>query len=173
LTDLVVEQAARDRLFATLLLGRAGMLDLVDESALAGFGAVIREASNTTSGTRWEIADVENAGHRLVAEAEILCARPAVPAMLDLIEQAIEVWDELARHLIDAYYSRRTDPEEISEPLVNAYKDLCERLDLDPDDIADRLTRLLGRCHNDIVDPAAFAELLGEHADVGGRSRRW
>jgi uncharacterized Zn finger protein len=31
LTDLVVEQAARDRLFATLLLGRAGMLAPVDE----------------------------------------------------------------------------------------------------------------------------------------------
>lgn len=30
LTDLVVEHAARDRLFATLLLGQAGMLDAAD-----------------------------------------------------------------------------------------------------------------------------------------------
>lgn len=162
LTDLVVEQAMRDRLFATRLLGRAGMLDPVDESALAGFQAVIGEASATTTGTNWEIADVEHAGQRLVAEVEILRARPVVPAMLDLVEQAIVVWDELAGHLIDAYYARRIGPDEISEPLTDAYRDLCELLDLDPEEIADRLTRLLDRCHNDVVDVAAFAELLGE-----------
>jgi hypothetical protein len=145
LTDLVVQQALRDRLFATLLLGKAGMLDPADESALAAFQFAIRDASNVTIGTTWEIADVETVGHRLVAEAEILRARPPVPAMLDLIEQAIEVWDELAGHLIDAHYVRRTDPEEISGPLVDAHRDLCERLNLDPDEIADRLTRLVDR----------------------------
>jgi len=168
LTDLVVQQAVRDRLFATLLLGKAGMLDPADESALAGFQAVIRDASNATTGTRWEIADVENAGHNLVAEVEILRARPAVPGMLDLIERAIEVWDELAGHLIDAYYARRIDPEEISEALVDAHRDLCVRLDIDPDEVADRLARLLDRCPNGAVDPAAYAELLGEHAATGG-----
>ena len=86
------------------------MLAPVDESALAGFQAVIREASNVTTGTMWEIADVEDVGRRLVAEVEILRARPVVPALLDLIEQAIAVWDELAGHLIDAYYARRIDP---------------------------------------------------------------
>jgi len=172
LTDLVVEQAVRDRLFATLLLGKAGMLASVDESALVGFQDVIREASNVTTGTRWEIADVEDAGRRLVAEVEILCARPVVPAMLDLVEQAIAVWDELAGHLIDAYYARRTDPEEISEPLVEAHRDLCERLDLDPDEIAERLDRLLDRCHHDTVDPAKYSELLDEATDAVGRFSR-
>ena len=157
LTDLVVEQAVRDRLFATVLLAKADMLDPADESALAGFQAVIREAASETTGTRWETADLENAGHRLVAEVEILRARPAVPGMLDLIEQAIEVWDELAGHLIDAYYARRTDPEEISEPLVDAHRDLCARLDLDPDEIADRLARLRDRCPNGSVDPGEYA----------------
>ena len=173
LTDLVVEQAVRDRLFATLLLGKAGMLASVDESALAGFQAVIREASNVTTGTRWEIVDVEDAGRRLVAEVEILCARPVMPAMLDLIEQAIEVWDELAGHLIDSYYARRIDPEEISVPLVDAHRHLCERLDLDPEEIAERLERLLDRCHHDTVDTAMYSELLGEAADAVGRYSRW
>ena len=172
LTDLVVQQAVGDRLFATLLLGKAGMLDAADESPLAGFQAVIRDASNVTNGTRWELVDVENAGHRLVAEVEILRAHPLVPAMLDLVEEAIEVWDELAGQLIDAYYARRTDPEEIGEPLVDAHRDLCERLGLEPQDVADRVTRLLERCRNDTVDPTAYADLLGEHADTIGRSVR-
>lgn len=162
LTDLVVEQAARDRLFATRLLGRAGMLAPGDESALADFRAVVGEVSAVTTGTRWEIADVELAGQRLVAEAEILRARPVVPAMLELLEQAIEVWDELAGFLIDAYYDRRVDPDEISEPLVGAYRDLCELLGLGAEEISDRLDRLLRRCRNDVVDVAVFAELLGE-----------
>jgi len=164
LTDLVVEQAVRDRLFATLLLGKAGMLAPVDESALAGFQAAIRAASNVTTGTRWEIADVEDAGRRLVAEVEILCARPVTPALLDLIEQAIAVWDELAGHLIDSYHARRIDPEEISEPLVDAHRDLCERLELDSEEIAGRLEWLLDRCHHDTVDPARYSELLGAAA---------
>lgn len=173
LVDLVVEQAMRDRLFATRLLGKAGMLAPVDESALAGFAAVVREASAVTTGTRWEIADVEHAGQRLVAEVEILRALPVVPAMLELIEQAIEVWDELAGHLIDAYYSRRIDPDEITAPLVGAYRDLCELLDLDSEEIADRLTRLLDRCHHSGVDVGAFTELLGEHADGVRPPARW
>jgi hypothetical protein len=162
LTDLVVEQAMRDRLFATRLLGRAGMLAPVDESALEEFEAVVREVAAVTSGSRWEIADVE-----------ILRARPAVPAMLDLVEQAIEVWDELAGHLNDAYYSRRVDPDEISEPLVGAYRDLCELLDLGPEEVADRLKQLLGCCHHDVVDVDVFAELLGEHTERVRGSRRW
>ena len=172
LTDLVVEQALRDRLFATRLLGRAGLLAPVDDSALEEFEAVVGEVAAVTTGSRWEIADVEHAGQRLVAEVDILRARPAVPAMLDLVEQAIEVWDELAGHLIDAYYSRRIDPDEISEPLVGAYRDLCELLDLGPEEIADRLNRLLGCCHHEVVDVDVFAELLGEHADRVHRARR-
>jgi hypothetical protein len=57
LAGLVVAQALKDRLFATLLLGKAGMLDATDQS-LADFHAVIRDASNATTG-RWEIHDVE------------------------------------------------------------------------------------------------------------------
>jgi hypothetical protein len=173
LADLVVEYAIRDRLLATLLLGEAGMLDPADQSGLADFGAVISDASNATTGSTWGISDVENAGHRLAAEAEILCARPATPATLDLIEEAILVWDELSGYLVDAYYARRTDPEEISEPLVDAHRDLCERLNLDPDENADRLTRLVERCDHDSIDVDAYADLLGDRAGTISRSRRW
>ena len=173
LADLVVEHAVRDRLLATLLLGEAGMLDPADQSGLADFRAVISDASNATAGSTWEISDVETAGHRLAAEAEILCVRPATPAMLDLIEEAILVWDELSGYLVDAHHARRTEPEEISEPLADAHRDLCERLNLEPDEIADRLNRLIERCDSDTIDVDAYADLLGDHAGTIRRSRRW
>jgi hypothetical protein len=84
--------------------------------------------------------------------------------MLDLIEKAIEVWDELAGHLNEAYYESRTDPEEITEPLVNAHRDLCERLRLEPEEITDRLARLNERCDFNIIDIAAYADLLGDRS---------
>jgi hypothetical protein len=169
LAGLVVEQALKDRLFATLLLSEAGMLDTADQSGLADFRAVIRDTSNATTG-RWEIHDVESAGHRLATEVEILCARPAAVAMLNLVEEAILVWDDLSGHLHDAYHVRRIDPEEISEPLVEAHHDLCERLNLDPDEIAERLTHLIDQCHYDTVDASAYANLLGDRAADIGRS---
>jgi hypothetical protein len=154
LAGLVVEQALKDRLFAILLLGEAGMLDATDQGGLADFRTVIRDASNATTG-RWEIHDVERAGHRLATEVEILCARPATVPMLNLVEEAILVWDDLSGHLHDAYHVRRIDPEEISEPLVDAHRDLCERLNLDPDEITERVTRLIEQCQYDTVDRRA------------------
>ncbi|WP_376771131.1 hypothetical protein [Rhizomonospora bruguierae] len=165
LADLVAGHAVRDRLFAALLLAEAGMLDTADKSGLADFRAAVRDASQATTGSRWQISDVEAAGHRLAAEVEILCAYPANPAALDLVEEAILVWDELSGHLRDAYHITRTEPEEIAEPLVGAHRDLCERLNLDPDEIAERLNRLVECCPYDTVDVDMYADLLGEHTD--------
>ncbi|WP_433795498.1 hypothetical protein [Actinoplanes sp. CA-252034] len=143
LTELVVVQAMRDRLFATRLLGRAGMLG---EPSLTGLEDAVREASNVTGGNRWEIADVESAGLRLVAETESVIAGTPTPELLDLVERAIVVWDELAGFLIDAWEVRRTEPEEVSEPLIDAHRALCERLGLDEGEMEDRIARLAGRC---------------------------
>ena len=173
LADLVAGHAVRDRLFATLLLGEAGMLDAADTSGLADFRAAVRDASQVTTGSRWQISDVEAAGHRLAAEVEILCAHRATPTALDLVEEAIVVWDDLSGHLRDAYHITRTEPEEIAEPLVGAHRDLCERLDLDPDEIAQRLNRLLARCRYDTMNVDIYTDLLGEHADMISSSARW
>lgn len=164
LAELVAGHAARDRLFATLLLGEAGMLDAADTSGLADFRTAVRDASTVTAGSKWQISDVETTGHRLAAEVEILCAHPATPAALDLVEEAILVWDDLSGHLRDAYDITRTEPQEIAEPLVGAHRDLCERLDLASDEIAQRLYRLLARCHYNTVDVDIYADLLAEHA---------
>lgn len=165
LADLVAGHALRDRLFATLLLAEAGMLDAAGDSGVADFRAAVEDAAAVTTGSRWQISDVEAAGHRLAAEVDILCAHPATPAALDLVEEAIIVWDELSGHLRDAYHITRTEPGEIAEPLVSAHHDLCERLDLDPDDIAERLDRLTATCHYETVDVDGYADLLGAHAD--------
>ncbi|WFE56573.1 hypothetical protein [Micromonospora sp. WMMD712] len=89
---------------------------------------------------------------------------PATPDALDLVEEAILVWDDLSGHLRDAYHIARTEPQEIAEPLVGAHRYLCERLDLASDEIAQRLNRLLERCHYDTVDVDTYADLLAEHA---------
>ncbi|HEX5543418.1 MAG TPA: SWIM zinc finger family protein [Micromonospora sp.] len=173
LANLVAEHALRDRLFATLLLGEAGLLDATDHTGLNDARAAIRDASNATTGSSWQISDVEAAGHRLAAEIEILCAWPATPAMLDLVEEAILVWDDLSGYLRDAYHITHTQPEEITEPLLDTHRDLYERLNLDPDEIAHRLTRLAERCHHDTVDIDLYADLLGEYADTISRPSHW
>ncbi|MEV0900153.1 hypothetical protein [Actinoplanes sp. NPDC049802] len=155
LHELVVDQALRDRRFAALLLGRAGLLDTAGESAVAAFKTAVRAASNVTVGNRWEIVDVENAGRDLATEAEILLAHPAELGMLDLIEEAVEVWDGLVPVLDDAWEVRRSDPEEISEVLLEAHRDLCDRLDLDPGEVTDRLARLSDAC-SDVEIPGEW-----------------
>ncbi|WP_319463884.1 hypothetical protein [Micromonospora sp. RTP1Z1] len=79
LANLVVEHALGNRLFATQLLGEAGLLDPTDRTGLHDARAAIRDASNATTGSRWQISDVEAAGQQLAAEIEILCARPPPP----------------------------------------------------------------------------------------------
>ncbi len=172
LTALVVAQAAKDRLFAATLLREAGMLDAADHDALHWFRQILREVATVTSGSRWEFHDIEAAGQRLVAEVEILCVHPATLDMLDLVEQAILVWDELSGYLIDAHYIRRTEPAEISEPLIDAHIGLCEQLDLTPAELAERLDDLVNRCHYDTLNTDAYADLLADHADIFRRPHR-
>jgi hypothetical protein len=159
--DLIVTHAAQDRLFAATLLRMAGLLEPCGESALQDFRLALREVSNATTG-RWQISDVETAGQRLAAEAEILCAHPASEAALELVEKALLVWDELSGHLHDGYYDRRIDPEEVGYPLTEAHRTLCERLGLNPGEVAERVTALVGRCNYDTLDVEAYSELLSD-----------
>jgi hypothetical protein len=130
---------------------------------------VLREVPNATT-RRWQISDVETAGQRLAAKAEILCAHAASEAALELVEKAILVWDDLSGHLHDAYYDRRIDPEEVGYPLTEAHRTLCERLGLDPGEVAERVIALVGRCSYDTLDIEAYSELLSDE-DFGALSR--
>lgn len=153
LAALVVDQAADDRLFATTLLRTAGMLDAADhDDAHHRFGEVLEQTAAVTSGSRWQIPDVEEAGLRLAAEVAVLCELPATTDALDLVERAILVWDGLAEHLIDAYEVRKIDPDDVGAPLVEAYIDLFEQLDTDPAELSQRLGQLADKCPNGTVD---------------------
>ncbi|GLH99338.1 hypothetical protein Pa4123_46130 [Phytohabitans aurantiacus] len=153
LAALVVDQAADDRLFATVLLRTAGMLDAADhEDAQRRLRVLVETSAVVTRGPYWEISHVEEAGLRLAAEATVLCELPATTEALDLVERAILVWDGLAGHLIDAHEVRGVDPEEVGNPLVEAYIDLFEQLDPDPAELSQRLSQLADKCPNGTVD---------------------
>jgi hypothetical protein len=142
LTDLVVEHALRDRLFATRLLAGAGLVESADES---GLRAAIEEAKRVTAG-RSGVAEVEAAGDALVAEVEILAAQPGTVAVLDVVEKAIEVWDEMSVRPDDG-----AAPEDIGDLLVEAHREFCERLGLPAAEIDARVRRLAERCTNGTV----------------------
>jgi hypothetical protein len=161
-SDLIIAHAARDRLFAATLLRAAGLLEPTSgEPALRDFRLVLREVSNVTTG-RWQISDVETAGQRLAAEAEILCVHLASEAALELVEEAILVWDDLSGHLHDAHHHRRIDPEDVGYPLTEAHRALCEQLGLDSGEVAERVTALVGRCDYETLDVEAYSELLSD-----------
>lgn len=151
LAALVVEEAVRDRLFAARLLGEAGLLDpAAAAEGLKDFRAAVTDASNSTTG-EWGLADIVAAGVRLAEEVEILLAFPASTAALDLVEEAILVWDELSGHLIDGYAHVDMTPDEVAEPLVAAHRELCERLGLDEEEIAARVGELADECEYDTM----------------------
>jgi hypothetical protein len=153
LAALVVDQAVDDRLFATVLLRTAGMLDVADhDDAHRRFRLLVEQAAAVTSGSRWQIPELEAAGERLAAEAAVLCELPATAAALDLVEQAILVWDDLAGHLIDAHEVASIDPEDVGTPLTEAYADLFEQLNPDPAELEQRLSQLADKCGNGMVD---------------------
>jgi hypothetical protein len=164
LSALVVEQATQDRLFAATLLRWAGMLDAPDDEAVTQFRNVIRYAADVTNQDRWELSDIVAAGNTLVSEVQILTVRPATLDMLDLIEEAIIVWDGLSTHLHDAYRVRTTDPDEIGDPLADAHLRVCEQLALDPIELAHRLAELIDKCGFDLCldAPDAYVDLLGD-----------
>src|SRR5258708_22000408 len=86
LFTLVVEQAGKDRLFATTLLDRAGLLDSLDDATVIAFRDRVRRAVNVVNSDRWELSDLADAGRQLVADVEVLTVRPATPDLLDLVE---------------------------------------------------------------------------------------
>jgi uncharacterized Zn finger protein len=176
LVTLVVEQAGKDRLFATTLLDQAGLLDSLDDATVTAFRDGVRRAMNVVNSDRWELSDLADAGRQLVAEVEVLTVRPATPELLDLVEEAILAWDGMSGDLHDAHHVRTTDPKEISASLAVAHLRVCEQLHLDPYEFAEHLADLVNRCEYDTVPdvPQAYAHLLGAAGvDTFEQLRRW
>lgn len=176
LVTLVVEQAGKDRLFATTLLDQAGLLDSLDDATVTAFRDGVRRAMNVVNSDRRELSDIADAGRQLVAEVEVLTVRPATPELLDLVEEAILAWDGMSGDLHDAHHVHTTDPKEISASLAVAHLRVCEQLHLDPYEFAEHLADLVNRCEYDTVPdvPQAYAHLLcAAGVDTFEQLRRW
>ncbi|HEY6797126.1 MAG TPA: hypothetical protein VI248_20840 [Kineosporiaceae bacterium] len=143
LTMLVATHATTDRRLRTRLLVEAGQLGPLTQPEAdqlrRTLGAIAAEA---TTG-RWQMPDVVTAGEAIISELEILSARPAsVPALL-LVEHAAGLWDGLAAHLFDDWEHYDGVPEEMGERVRRVHLHVCEQLRPDPDELAERLNRII------------------------------
>lgn len=163
LVDLVARHAARDRLFATHLLTCAGRSTPPDAAELRGTGDIIDEAAAIPNGSRWwDLYDIVKAGHQIVAEFEVLTARPANDEMLALLEHAIGVWDVLAGYLYDDWGTYEDEPAEIGGALAEIHLRLCQTLQPDPVDLAHRLATLINAAESEpCLNVDDYTDLLG------------
>jgi hypothetical protein len=143
LTELVATHAAIDARLKTRLLVEAGELGPLAQSEAdtlcRTLGVVAAEA---TTG-RWQMHDVVTAGEAIISELEIISARPAsMPALL-LVEYAAGLWDGLAAHLFDDWEHYEGVPEEMGERVLRVHLHLCEQLRPDPEELTERLDRII------------------------------
>jgi len=140
---LVATSAATDPRLRARLLSRAGRLGPLTEDEAGELrrrlGAVAAEA---TTG-RWDMHQVVCAGEVLIAELEVVAERPGSVTALDLVEHVAELWDGLAAHLFDDWEHFDGVAEEMGERVRRVHLMLCEQLQPDPDELADRLDRIV------------------------------
>ncbi|WP_049795766.1 hypothetical protein [Frankia sp. EAN1pec] len=165
LTQLVVARALEDRLFAARLLRQAGRLEPADPAELVRVRRLVREAGAIPdSNPRWDLHHLVEAGRAMLAELEIVAVRPPTAEFLDVVEEAVRVWDRLAGHLHDAWDVYETEPGEIGEPLAALHLRLCEDLRPDPVDLGRRLAALVSSAEVDsyLHAPEGYADILGD-----------
>ncbi|GIJ77468.1 hypothetical protein [Micromonospora phaseoli] len=172
---LVAEWAAADRVLETRLLGYAGRLAPLTDAELADVGRMIDNlAHEATSGHRWDLHDVEKAGRAIVEEVRVLSQHPASPEALLVVERAARAWDGLAGHLYDAWETYEEEPAEIGGALRAAHIQLCEQVQPDPDELADRLTEIIeaAEVESCLDEPGDYLAVLGRDRVRRLRRRR-
>jgi hypothetical protein len=143
LAMLVAAYAATDRRLRTRLLVEAGELGPLTDTEAAQLRRVFGSTAAEVTSGRWDMQDVVVAGETIIAEVEILAERPAAMPALLLVEHAAEVWDGLATHLFDDWEHYEGVPEEMGERLRQVHLRLCEQLQPDPEELAERLDRII------------------------------
>ncbi len=174
LVMLVAEHAANDRRLETRLLTYAGRLGAATERELANVRATIDSLAGDAVRGEYDLHDVARAGQLIVDELEILAQRPATVEALALVEHAAEVWDELAAILSQAYETYETESEEIGGALRAVHVRMCEELEVDPDDLIDRLIGIIsGADYTSCLDaPGDYLALLGPDGVAAVNRRR-
>ncbi|MEU7619811.1 hypothetical protein AB0M91_12135 [Micromonospora rifamycinica] len=175
LASLVAEWAATDRVLEHRLRAQAGQLAPLTVAELDDIRRTIDNlAHQATSGDRWDLHDVEKAGRAIVEEVEVLAQRPPTHETLLLVERAARAWDGLAGYLWDAWETYEDEPAEIGGALRAAHVRLCEQVRPDPDDLAARLTEIIGAAEVDscLDEPEDYLAVLGRDRVKAMRSRR-
>ncbi len=164
LVRLVTAQAVADRHFAARLLATAGLLTAPGPAEIAAARAVVEAAGGIPDGNgRWDPHDIVRAGMAVVDELSLLAIRPATGELLEVVEDAIRAWDSLSFHLYDAWEMYETEPDDIGSALAAVHLRVCEELQLDPAELAQRLAALVDQAAADsFLDPDDYAHLLDD-----------
>jgi hypothetical protein len=82
-----------------------------------------------------------------------------------VVEHAAEVWDDLASHLYEAGHGYADEADEIGDAVRAVHVRICEGLQLDPDDLRDRLAEIVTAAEfTSCLDrPDDYLPLLGPH----------
>lgn len=172
---LTAEWAAADRVLENRLRGQAGQLASLTAAELAGIRRTIDNlAHEATSGSRWDLHDVEKAGRAIVEEIEVLAQRPPTQEALLLVERAARAWDGLAGYLNDAWETYEDEPAEIGGALRAVHVQLCEQVQPDPDELAARLVEIVEAADVDscLDEPDDYLAVLGHQLVKALRHRR-
>lgn len=143
LSTVLATHAATDRRLRARLLVEAGQVGPLAESEADQLRRMLGGiAAGATTG-RWQMHDVVAAGEAIIDELEIIAVRPASVAALLLVEDAARLWDGLAAHLFDDWEHFDGVPEEMGERVRRIHLHLCEQLRPDPDELTERLDRII------------------------------
>lgn len=164
LAAMLGEYAAGDRRLETRLLAATGQIGAPTDAELATVRATLDRLARTATNGQWGLEDVARAGHLMLDEVEVLGERPPAEGVLPVVEHAARLWDDLSVHLYEASYDRNyDDPGEVGDGLRTVHVSLCERLDVDPDELIDRLVEIIGAAEVEscLDEPDDYLSIIG------------
>lgn len=164
LEALLSRQAVRDRLVATDLKVTAGALGPAGRSDLARLRALVDKARAIPERRyEYDLHDLVAAAREFLAELQVQALRPPSKDLLAAAEYTVKGWDHLAEIVSQDWRTYANEIEEIGDSFAVIHLDLCEQLDDNPLDLADRLATLAAATGNEccLNPPEPYHHLLG------------
>ncbi|MFH9355504.1 hypothetical protein [Kitasatospora sp. NPDC017646] len=175
LVALIARHAVRDRMLAVDLEVVTGRLGAPGAEDLEPLRALVDEARAIPDGRyEYDLHDIATAGRAVVTELQVLALRPPSVELLDAVEYAAERWDYLAGVLSQDWRTYDKEACEIGSAIAAVHVGLCERLRIDPAELAERLARLATVCETDscLYPTGQYRHLLGRDG-LEAFERRW
>ncbi|QMU71030.1 hypothetical protein [Streptacidiphilus sp. P02-A3a] len=175
LAALVARHAARDRLLAVDLEVVTGQLGAPTAEDLAPLRTLVGRADAIPGGdAEYDLHDLVTAARAALAELAVQAVRPPTLALLDAAEETVRCWDRLAAELSADWRTYHQEVHRIGAELADVHLDLCEQLQLDPLELADRLATVEraaesrdGNGASCLRPPAPYRSLLGADGLAG------